>query len=145
MFKSTLLLTGSFCDSEGRFVLWDFSFRDKVFRVASLYAPNVNPDRNDFLSFVMAKVDPSVHTLLCGDFNSFFYRSLDRCGSCPLDYSRESSVLLSSLFRECCVLDAWRYCHPSSKVFTWTKSDGSISSRIDLIGVPFAGVPFVAS
>ena len=138
LFKPTLSLTGSFCDSTGRFVLCDFSFRGKAFRVVSLYAPNVNPDRNDFLSFVMAKVDPSVHTLLCEDFNSVFDRSLDRSGSSPSKYSRESSILLTALFHQCCVLDAWRYCHPTSKAFIWTKCDGSMSSRIDLIGVPFA-------
>ena len=145
LFKPSLSLTSSFCDDAGRFVLCDFSFRGKAFRVVSLYAPNVNPDRNDFLSFALTKVDPSVHTLLCGDFNSVFDRSLDRSGSSPSDYSRESSVLLAALFRECCVLDAWRHCHPTSKAFTWTKSDGSCSSRIDLIGVPFAWAPFVSS
>ena len=97
LFRPIFLLSGSFCDTEGRFVLCDFSFRGKFFRVASLYAPNVNPDRNDFFSFVLAKIDPSVHTFLCGDFNSVFDRTLDRWGSCPFDYSRESSALLSGL------------------------------------------------
>ena len=145
LFRPTFSLSGSFCDTEGRFVLCDFSFRGKFFRVASLYAPNVNPDRNNFFSFVLAKIDPSVHTFLCGDFNSVFDRSLDRWGSCPFDYSRESSALLSGLFRDCCVLDAWRLSHPTAKSFTWSKPDGSISSRIDLIGVPFAWAPFISS
>ena len=145
LFRPTFSLSGSFCDTEGRFVLCDFTFRGKFFRVASLYAPNVNPDRDNFFSFVLAKIDPSVHTFLCGDFNSVFDRTLDRWGSCPFDYSRESSALLSGLFRDCCVLDAWRLCHPTAKSFTWSKPDGSIKSRIDLIGVPFAWAPFISS
>ena len=136
MFKSSFVLTGSSCDAEGRLATCDFSFRDKVFRVVSLYAPNAYREHNIFLSFVMSNVDPAIHTLLCGYFNSVFDRSLDRCGSDPFDYGRESAVLMSALFREACVVDAWRHCHPTSKWFTWTKWDGSISSRIDLIGVP---------
>ena len=34
------------------------------------------------------------------------------------------------------VVDIWRTLHPVSKSFTWTRPDGSMSSRIDLIGVP---------
>ena len=145
LFKASFVLIGSFCDVEGLFVTSDFSFRDKVFRVVSLYAPNDYRERNNFLSFVMSNVDPAIHTLLCGDFNSVFDRSLDRCGSDPSDYGRESTVLMSALFREACVVDAWRHCHPTSKSFTWTKWDGSISSRIDLIGVPNSWVSFISS
>ena len=66
LYRPTFSLTGSFCDNDGRFVLCDFSFRDKSFRVVSLYTPNVKPDRNDFFSFVLGKIDPLVYTLLCG-------------------------------------------------------------------------------
>ena len=111
--------------------------------VVSIYAPNTNPDRDNFFAYVESQVDPSVHTVLCGDFNCVFDRSLDRRGSSTTDYSRESSSALASLFRECCVLDMWRQCHPADKSFTWTRPDGSISSRINLIGVPFAWASFV--
>ena len=93
---------------------------------------------------MLSKVDPSVQTVLCGDFNSVVDRAMDRRGSSPLDYSRESSVMLTALFRDCCVLDAWRLCHPTDKSFIWTKADGSISSRIDLIGrLLFRPVSFI--
>ena len=55
------------------------------------------------------RVDPSVPTLLCGDFNAVFDLLLDRVGSDPFDTARESSVALSRLFSSCCVLDIWRY------------------------------------
>lgn len=81
--------------------------------------------------------------VLCRDI--VFDRSTDRHGSCTLDYIRESSVCLSGLFRDCCVLDAWLHLHPSTKSFTWSKPDGALSSRIDLIGVPLAWAPFISS
>ena len=91
------------------------------------------------------RVDPSVPTLLCGDFNAVFDRLLDRVGSDPFDTARESSVALSRLFSSCCVLDIWRYLHPSSNSFTWSRWNGLVSSRIDLFGVPFSWVSAVSA
>ena len=145
MYKSVFTLVGSSCDTNGLFVSCNFAFRDKALCVVSLYAPNINPDRDDFFSLVLSRVDPSVHTVLCGDFNTVVDRSMDRRGSCIFDYSRGSSACLSGLFRDCCVLDAWRHLHPGSKSFTWSRPDGSLSSRIDLIGVPLAWTPFISS
>ena len=48
-------------------------------------------------------VDPSVPTLLGGDFNTVFDRVLDRRGSCPFDVSRESC----SLIVDCCMVDIY--------------------------------------
>ena len=125
-------------DADGRFVLADFKFREIAFRVVCLYAPNRNPDRDDFFAFCESAIDPSVPTLLCGDFNAVFDRSLDRRGSNVFDYTRESCGTLSSLFNECCVADVWRILHPDLPGFSWTRSDGSLASRIDLIGCPFS-------
>ena len=87
------------CEFDGRFVLVKLAFRGAVFRVASIYAPNRNPDRDDFFVRCVNAVDPSVPTLLCGDFNTVFDRVVDRRGSCPFDVPRKSSAMLSSLFR----------------------------------------------
>ena len=48
-----------------------------------LYAPDRNPARDLFLDDIRPRVDPSVPTLLCGDFNAVFDRALDRQGSDP--------------------------------------------------------------
>ena len=90
-------------------------------------------------------MDPTVPTLLCGDFNAVFDRVLDRRRSDPSDQSRESSVSLQSLFDACCVLDTFRYLHPLTPGLTWTKWNGSLASRIDLVGIPFSWVPSVMS
>ena len=123
----------------------EFKCSDFVFRVCSLYAPNRNPDRENFLIECADLVDPSVPTLLCGDFNTVFDRLADRRGSCPWHNSQESTSALSSLFSECCVSDIWLLLYPSQSGFTWTRPDGTIASRIDLIGCPYAWLPFVAS
>lgn len=118
LFRPTYTLINSWTDDAGRFVMAEFRRHDIVFRVVSLYAPNRNPERDDFLSFCASKIDPSVPTLICGDFNTVFDRSLDRRGSNVSDVSRESSVALCSLFRDCGVIDIWRSLHPATVAFS---------------------------
>ena len=128
LFRPCLSLLNFSPDDAGRFVLCEFRFHGKLFRVVSLYAPNRNPARDQFLELVPSRVDPAIPTVVCGDFNTVFDRSLDRAGSVASDTSRESSSTLSWLFDECCVVDAWRYLHPSSSGYTWMSPDGSVSS-----------------
>ena len=145
LFRPSLTLWNSWSDTGGRYLQCEFFLCDKSFRICCLYAPNHNPDCSQFLDDVSDKVDPSVPTLLVGDFNTVFDRSKDRRGSNPLDDSRESSLRLAALFEACCVTDIWRYMHPDSSAFIWTRSDGSVASRIDLCGVPYVWVPSVSS
>ena len=91
------------------------------------------------------KVDPSVPTILCGDFNTVFDQSVDRFGLDPSDLSRESFSSLQDLFDACCTVDIWRYLHPSSSGFSWTRWDGSRASCIDLCGIPYVWVSSVLS
>lgn len=123
----------------------DFKYHEIAFRIVCLYAPNRNPARDDFFSFCESSVDPSVPTLLCGDFNAVFDRSLDRRGSNIFDTARESCEALFALFRECCVVDVWRALHPNQRSFSWTKSDGSFASRINLVGCPYSWLHHVQS
>ena len=138
LFRPPLSLKASWADSDGRFLLLDFSSRAVRFRVACIYAPNRNPERDLFLAHVTDNLDP-------GDFNVVFNQSLDRCGSVVADTSREGTVALARLFKEVCCEDIWRYPRPSSSCFTWSRVDGSFSSRIDLIGCPFTWVPSVSA
>ena len=72
--------------------------------------------------------------ILCGDFNAVFERAKGCRGSDPAVTFRESFVSLELLFQVFCVLDVWRHLHPDLRAYTWLKPDGSLSSRIDLIG-----------
>lgn len=143
LFRPTLSLIRSWSDDHGRFLQCEFSYRGKVFRVACVYAPNRNPEREEFYDDVCVRVDPSVPTVLCGDFNAVFHRLLDRVGSDPADTVRESSVALAHLFSSCCVTDIWRYLHPSTNSFTWSRWNDLVASRIDLVGCPYAWISSV--
>ena len=145
LFRPSLSLVNSWCDVSGRYLQVEFSFFGSSFRVCCVYAPNRNPARGQFFGDLHSKIDPAIPTILCGDFNEVFDRSVDRAGSDPSVSSRDSSSSLKYLFDDCCVVDIWRYLHPSSVGFTWTRWDGSLASRIDLFGVPFSWVPSVSS
>lgn len=136
LFRPSLSLVKFSADDVGRFVVCEFCFHGKSFRVVSLYTPNRNPARDQFLEQVGLWVDPSIPIILCGDFNTVFDRSLDLVGSDPTYTSRESFLALAHLFHTSCVIDAWRYLHPSSSCFTWLSPDGSVFSRIDYVGCP---------
>ena len=145
LFRPTLSLVQSWADEEGRLLQCEFSFCDQSFCVILLYAPNCNPVRNQFLEQLADEVDPSIPTLLCGDFNTVFDRNLDCSGSDSSDTWRESSAALATLFESCCCIDAWRYLHPTSAGFSWTRPDGSISSLIGLIRCPYIWVSSMSS
>ena len=145
LYRPVLSFVKSWLDDDGRFLQCEFVYCGKSFRVVSLYAPNRNPARRDFFEGVPSLLDPSVPTVVCGDFNAVFDRSLDRFGSDTADTARESSVALSHLFESCCCVDIWRYLHPSSSCFTWTSSDGTLASRIDFVGCPYVWVSSVSS
>ena len=145
LFRPTLSLVQSWSVPEGRFLMCEFRFCNKVFRVCCFYAPNSNPQHNQFLGDVSVRIDPSVPTVLAGDFNTVFDRSLDRRGSDPFNVSRESSCALNRLLNACSSIDIWRYLHPTSSSYTWTRNNGSLSSRFDFILVPHVWVPSVSS
>lgn len=70
-------------------------------------APNSKPQRNHFLDDVSVSIDPSVPTVLSGDFNTVFNRSLSRRESDPFDVPRESFCALNRLLNACSSI--WRY------------------------------------
>ena len=88
------LLFNSSVELEGRFLMAEFSRSDSAFRIASVYAPNRNPERDEFFTSCLDFADPSVPTILCGDFNAVFNRAKDRRGSDPAVTIREKFVSL---------------------------------------------------
>ena len=81
LFRPTLHLVRSWSDDAGRYLLAEFTFQDCCFCVLFVYGPNRNPARDLFSDELAILVDPAVPTVLCGDFNTVFERSLDRAGS----------------------------------------------------------------
>ena len=146
-----LLYRPSFCfvnsrvELESSYLMAEFSRTDSVFRIASVYVPNRNPERHEFFPSCLDFADPSVPMILCGDFNAVFDRAKDPRGSDPSVTVRESFASPELLFQEFCVLDVWRHLHPDLCAYTWLKPDGSLSSCIDLIGFPSIWVHLVSS
>ena len=135
LYKRPCKLIDSFTDDAGRLASCKFELYGKIFQVASIYAPNRNPERNAFLDFLPAFLDESLPTLLTGDFNAVFDPTLDRRGGAPSPY-RESVASLTNLFSLFGCSDVWRAHHPVLHSYSWTSHDGTIASRIDLIGCP---------
>ena len=63
---------------------------------------------------------------------------MDRRGSDPSDSSRKSTSALRGLFCVCCVVDIFRYLHPSTPGFTWTKWNGALAFSAFLLWVSSA-------
>ena len=72
LFRPPLSLEASRTDSAGRFLCLDFSFRTIRFRVACIYAPNRNPERDNFFAQVADNLDPGTPTILAGGFKTVF-------------------------------------------------------------------------
>ena len=145
LFKPSFSLCNSWKDTSGRFLMVELKSQDSTFRVATLYAPNRNPSRNQFFEGLFPVLDPSIPTFITGDFNTVLDPTLDRRGSSTTSSSRESSAVVSSLFADLGLVDIWRHLHPGEFAYTWTRPDGTVASRIDLIGCPSSWIPNVSS
>ena len=145
LYRPSVSFVNSWVELDGRFLMAEFSRKYYVFRLAFVYAPNRNFERYEFFTSCLEFTDPSVPSILGGDFNAVFDRTRDRRGSDAAVTVRDSFVSLELIFREFCVLDVWRHLHPDLRAYTWQKPDGSLSSRIDLIGFPSTWLHLVSS
>ena len=64
LFRPTLSLVQSWSERDGRFLMCEFRFCNQVFRVCCVYAPNSNPQRNQFLDDVSGLIRLSLLCLL---------------------------------------------------------------------------------
>lgn len=118
--RPSCLMVNSWSHQDGRFLMCEFSCCNQVFRVVTVCAPNRNPDRNDLFDLVSTKIDVSIPTILCGDFDCVLDHSVDRRGAVQDDCSWECVQALSNLFDMAAFTDIWRYLHTSSSSFTWS-------------------------
>ena len=56
LFCPSLSLSGSWCDTEGRYLQCEFSFRDQSFRICCLYVPNRYPPGTIFWTIFRRKL-----------------------------------------------------------------------------------------
>ena len=131
-------------DGDGRFALVEVLYRNSKIHIASIYAPNADPERSHFLDSIAASFDPLACNLIAGDFNTVFDPSIDRRGGNP-ERGADSPDRLRDLLRTSSTIDVWRAKHPSVKSFSWQKWNGTIASRIDYIFCPLDWSPSVKS
>ena len=133
--SSVVSVSQKWRDNEGRFVCVELRFRGVCFRISSVYAPNMNPERNDFLEAILPLFDPLAANVIGGDFNSVPDISRDRLGGNPCEHYN-STVGLQRLVRSSSTVDVWRAVHPNVQAFTWSNRSSTTSSRIDLMFCP---------
>ena len=83
LYRPSLHLNGMLHDDCGRFVVAHFSASSHdstPFQVVNIYGPNRRRLGEEFFEHLLQQVDPSLPTILCGDFNTVVDADLDRSG-----------------------------------------------------------------
>jgi hypothetical protein len=126
-------------DDAGRLVVAQFlaSTSDYApFQVVNVYGPNGRQPGEQFFSSILPQIDPAIHSILCGDFNSVVNPQLDRMGCNTSSYwSYNWPLSLSFLTSHLNLVDAWREKHPSARDYTWRRPNGSQASRLDMFWI----------
>ena len=122
-------------DTHGRLIIASFG-HDEVespFQVINVYGPNQKRPGEEFFASLPPFVDPTLPTILCGDFNAVVDPYRDRFGCNPESlwaYNWPSS--LASFVDRNDLVDIWRQHHPEERCYTWRRADGSQASRLDM-------------
>ena len=114
----------SWVELNGHHLIAAFCRRDITFRIACIYAPNRNLERNGFFISCLDFVDMWVPTILGGDFNGCLteLKIVEALG-CLLLFAT-ASFLWSFSFANAVLLIHRRHFYPNLHAFTWLKSDG---------------------
>ena len=124
-----------FKDEEGRFLITDIARNDFVFRLGNIYAPTRNNERSQILvlkAFADIIYDSITENIITsGDWNLYMSK-LDKLDSMP-DTNDNPTYRnrLNSFLEVNDMVDPWRICNPTKKMFTWHRGDKR--SRLDYI------------
>ena len=124
------------CDDHGRFIIVRAAFvevESSVIQLVNIYGPNECGPGEAFFQPLLPEIDPTIPTVLCGDFNTVPDAVLDRFGcnpSSPWAYSWPAC--LSSLTSSPDLVDIWRLRHPGEREYTWRRPNGTQGSRLDM-------------
>jgi exonuclease III len=83
LFRPIFKLDSNYSDDAGRLQVVNFSLVTSdscSFQLVNLYGPNKKNEGEDFFEFVLSKIDPTPHTVVCGDFNTVVNPHVDRRG-----------------------------------------------------------------
>ena len=147
LFKPCFKIKDTRKDRHGRLIIASFG-HDEVespFQVLNVYGPNQKRPGEEFFASLPPFVDPTLPTILCGDFNAVVdpYRNRFGCNPASLwAYNWPSS--LSSFVDRHDLVDIWRRHHPEERCYTWCRADGSQASRLDMFWLSSSFVEYVA-
>lgn len=142
LFSSSLTVAHSFTDNNGRFLIAQFSsllHDHSNFQLINIYGPNRKNEGQAFFEDLPTHCDPSLATILCGDFNTVPDPFLDRTGCNPRSpWAYSWPIPLKAFIQDFNLKDVWREHHPNISKFTWHRPDGSQASRLDMFWVSSA-------
>ena len=139
LYRSSVVVNLVSHDAHGRFLVMHvapLSEESSVMQLVIVYGPNQKRLGEDFFHSLIPVLDPTLSTILCGDFNTVPDPVLDRFGcnpNSPWAYLWPSS--LSLLTSSCDLVDIWRLRHPAERDYTWRRPNGTQGSRLDMFWV----------
>ena len=139
LFRPTFKLVSSHIGNNGRVIIAQFSDISgdpAPFQITNIYGPNRKQLGEEFFEEILPLMDPSLPTVLCGDFNTVPDANLDRVG-CNTDsyWSYSWPLSLSLLTQGMDLVDVWRQQHPFVREYTWRRPNGQQASRLDMFWI----------
>ena len=133
LFRKGIAEDVSYAHTSPRILGLNVTIDEKFFFVCSIYAPNVNSEKINFLKELnlIIKSNALEHTLICGDFNTVLDNNWD-----IISGERYDSRIINefnNLLNECDLYDVWRLFNPEIKEFTWSRNTPFIARRLDYI------------
>ncbi len=117
-------------DLAGRYLNLICDFGEANIQFCNIYAPNHVSQRKEFFESLHAILKGGIPTVFGGDFNCIEDSFLDKNGG-DSDLAITALKALQLLNLTYDLKDVFRHLNPSTRNFTWTNPDGSISCRLD--------------
>ena len=124
------MINNIYCDTEGRYIIFDLFQNNQRVNVVTLYAPN--KDTPAFFRNITVKLkERSEHKIILGDFNLTLDVDLDRNNTyCNNNKAKEE---VENMMDEFYLDDIWRKRNSDKREFSWSKKGDypRKASRID--------------
>ena len=125
-----ITLVSNYVDPSGRLLNTVVEIEDQRLQFCNVYAPNHVSNRSAFFQHLQSILKGGIPTILGGDFNCVEDSFLDKIGG-DSDLAVSALRSLQNLTQTYGLQDSFRDLHPSTRLYTWSSADGSISCRLD--------------
>ena len=122
LYHPSLTVLHSASNSQGRLQVIHFTFHSRPFQFVNVYGPNQKQPGVTFFQSILPLLDPSLPTIVCGDFNTVVDATIDRIGCSPQSpWAYNWPHTLAALTTNLDLVDIWRQRHPHERAYTWTR------------------------